>query len=147
MISLYRRGRWRIIPGNGKSIGNYVYVEDVARGHILAMERGKPGERYILGGENCDFLTFFKTVAGVTGRSYRMIKLPLSVMLAAAKCSEVISSVAGGTPFITTGHVRRYNHDWLISSEKAEKVLGYSITPLKEGIERTVQWLDQNSTH
>ena len=147
MISLYRRGRWRIIPGNGKSIGNYVFVDDVVRGHILAMERGKPGERYILGGENCDFLTFFKTLASVTGRSYGMIKLPLSVMLAAAKSSELISNVTGGNPFITAGHVRRYNHDWQMSSEKAVQSLGYTITPLRKGIERTVEWLDQTSNH
>ena len=52
IVRLYISGLWRIIPGDGKSIGNYVFIDDVVEGHILAARFGRKGERYILGGEN-----------------------------------------------------------------------------------------------
>jgi len=58
--------RWRIIPGSGKNIGNYVYIDDVVKGHILAIEKGLPGEKYILGGENVSYSGFFKTLKKVS---------------------------------------------------------------------------------
>lgn len=145
MLKLYSRGRWRFLPGDGRSTGNYVYVNDVVNGHILAMENGLPGERYILGGENADFITLFESVATVTGRRYSMVRLPLSLMLTTARISEIISSLSGNPPFITRGLVKRYNHNWELSSDKAVKEIGYTITPLSLGVAETLKWLGGDS--
>jgi nucleoside-diphosphate-sugar epimerase len=59
MIRDYIKGKWHIIPGNGQSVGNYVYIDDVVEGHILAMEKGRTGERYLLGGSDLSFNEFF----------------------------------------------------------------------------------------
>jgi nucleoside-diphosphate-sugar epimerase len=62
MIKKYIAGSWRFIPGDGKRMGNYVYVEDVVSGHLLAMEKGTPGERYVLGGEDISYNQLFDFV-------------------------------------------------------------------------------------
>ena len=72
MIKQYMEGKWRFIPGNGKSSGNYVHVEDVVSGHLLAMEKGKAGERYVLGGENITYLQFFDYVRKASGVRKRL---------------------------------------------------------------------------
>ena len=66
IIKRYIEGKWRFIPGNGKSLGNYVYLDDVVEGHLLAMEKGRVGERYILGGENTTFEELFSIIKQVT---------------------------------------------------------------------------------
>jgi len=70
MIEKYIRGKWRIIPGDGSSIGNYVYVDDAVNCHQLAMARGRAGERYIAGGENLTFNELF-----VQGKLTEFVKL------------------------------------------------------------------------
>ncbi|MFN8240826.1 MAG: SDR family oxidoreductase [Bacteroidales bacterium] len=145
MILLYIKGRWRIIPGNGKSIGNYVYIDDVVSGHMLAMQKGKCGERYILGGENADFNEFFRIVSEISGRKQVMFRLPLPVMLAAAGTMEFISALTRTAPFVTRGLVRRYNHNWESSSGKAIRELGYSPRSLREGVASTISWLKDNN--
>jgi len=81
IIDLFRRGRWHIIPGNGKSYGNYVYVDDVAEGMILAMAKGQRGERYILGGDNLTYLDLFEALRQATGKRPWLVPLPLPLML------------------------------------------------------------------
>ena len=68
MIRLYTSGKWRFLPGNGESIGNYVYIDDVVAGHIRVMENGKSGERYLLGGENISYNAFFALLGELTGK-------------------------------------------------------------------------------
>jgi nucleoside-diphosphate-sugar epimerase len=142
LIKQYNSGQWHIIPGNGKSIGNYVFVGDVVAGHILAMQKGRTGERYILGGENISFDDLFRTISELCGKKNFMIHLPLPLMIAASKASMFVTRITGLPPFITPGLVRKYNYTWTTSSEKAEKELGYKITPLKDGITKTLQWLN-----
>ena len=144
MIKSFQKGKWRIIPGNGESIGNYVFIDDVVQGHILAMEKGKSGERYILGGENADYMQFFESLKTVTGQHHNMFKLPLSLMLGVSYFAMFLNKIFGIKPFITPALVRKFNYNWDISSEKAVKELGYAITPLKEGMRLTLEWLFGN---
>jgi NAD+-dependent farnesol dehydrogenase len=141
MIHSYAKGKWRLIPGNGKSIGNYVFVASVVQGHILAMEKGKTGERYLLGGDNVSYLDFFKTLKKLTGRSHMMVKVPLPVMLAMAYSAMFINKVLGVKPFITPALVRKFNYDWEISSEKAVKELGFPIVSIEQGMQKTLDWI------
>ena len=145
MIKRYMEGRWRIIPGNGRSIGNYVYIDDVVEGHILAMERGKAGERYILGGENADYLAFFGTLSEVSERKYKMFHLPLSVMMAAAYAMLFVAGVTGKSPMIIPALVRKFHHNFPLNIMKARSELGYLPVSLNEGISKTIEWLKNES--
>ena len=141
MIRGYAAGSWRLIPGDGHSIGNYVFVDDVVQGHLLAMENGRPGERYILGGENYSFNSFFDLLAELTGRRHFMVHLPIPLMLAFAKTQQFLADTLGRRPLITPPFVRKYLRHWPLSSQKAETELGYRITSLESGMQRTLEWL------
>jgi len=141
IIKLYIEGKFRFLPGNGKSIGNYVFVDDVVNGHILALEKGVSGEKYILGGENVSYVDFFKVLSEISGKGYILFKFPLYFMLFISFFMLIIAKGFGVKPLITPGWVRKYNYNWILSSNKASKKLGYKITPLRTGIERTLDFL------
>jgi farnesol dehydrogenase len=143
MILSFNKGKWRIIPGDGKKVGNYVYIDDVVHGHILAAQHGKAGERYILGGDNITFQEFFEILQKVCDRQHRMYHLPLPVMKAAALLMESQAAITGIPPLITAAFVKKYLNHWSLSSDKAKNELGYSITPFAEGVERTLEWAKQ----
>jgi nucleoside-diphosphate-sugar epimerase len=141
MIKSFAEGKWRIIPGNGKSIGNYVFINDIVDGHLLAMEKGKSGERYILGGSNISYLEFFKILKEQTGQKHLMIKLPLFIMLTVANAMILITKVFGVKPLITPALVKKFNYNWIVSSEKALNELGYKPVSFAEGAKKTLEWL------
>ena len=141
LIKMYITGTWHIIPGNGKSIGNYVFIDDVVKGHMLAMKNGTPGERYLLGGENSSFLNFFNLLKQLSGKEYWLFKFPLPLMLLLSHVFLIWAKTTGRQPIITPPFVRKYNKNWLLSSDKAKKELCYTITPLREGITKTLNWL------
>ncbi|MBP6872467.1 MAG: SDR family oxidoreductase [Bacteroidales bacterium] len=140
MMIGYKSGKWRIIPGDGSKIGNYVYIDDVVRGHILAAEKGRAGERYILGGENVTFDDFFGILANVSGNRRKMVHLPVPVMAGVARAMQWQARFTGIPPLITEDFVLKYLNDWCLSSAKAEQELGYHITPLAQGVRKTLEW-------
>lgn len=145
MIKLYVEGKFRFIPGNGKSVGNYVFVDDVVEGHILAMKKGRAGERYLIGGENASYNVFFKKLAKVSGKKYFMFKLPLSGLLFIAYIMILFSKLFNKQPLIAPNWVRKYLYNWEITCEKAIKELGYQFTSLEEGFKKTIDWLEKNN--
>jgi nucleoside-diphosphate-sugar epimerase len=142
MIQLYIKGRWRIIPGSGKNIGNYVYIDDVVKGHMLAMEKGLAGEKYILGGENISYSGFFKTLKKVSQKDSALFKLPLSIMLFLSFLMKCLAEWFNIYPLITPKMVKKLTCDWVVSSDKAVRELGYSPLSLEKGIKKTVDWLN-----
>ena len=141
LVKQYIEGKWKFMPGNGMSTGNYVYVEDVINGHKLAMQTGRAGERYLLGGEDATYHELFDTIADIGGQKHKLYKMPLGVMLTFGKVQLFMAENFGRQPMITPGWVRKYLYEWRVSSEKAQKELGYQVTPLKQGIQETVNWL------
>lgn len=139
MIVQYINGKWRFLPGSGKKSGNYAFLDDVVQGHILAMEHGKHGERYVLGGENLTYLELFQRAGKVAGCDYRLFRMPLPVMLSAAWLMKLWAELTGKAPMITPGWVRKYSHNWSVSSEKAIRMLGYTITPYEEGVRKIIK--------
>ncbi|MFN6946442.1 MAG: SDR family NAD(P)-dependent oxidoreductase [Cytophagaceae bacterium] len=137
LIKLYKSGKWRIIPGNGKRIGNYVYVEDVVKGHILALKKAPNGSQYLLGGENASYSHLFKTIAEETGIKRTLIKMPVFVMLLASAIMVWWAKLRKKNPLITPKWVKKYLFNWEVSSQKAIDELGYTITSLSEGILQT----------
>ena len=141
MIARYVAGKWRALPGDGRRSGNYVFVDDVIEGHLAAMARGRPGEAYILGGENATYRQFFATLAEVSGARHRLFGVPVPLLLGFARIEQYRADRYGRKPLITPSWVRRYSHHWANSSAKAETELGYAPRMLTKGLAETVAWL------
>jgi len=141
MIKQYMEGNWRLLPGDGHSLGNYVHVEDVVSGHLLAMQKGLTGERYVLGGENISYIQLFQYTRNASGVKHRLFKVPLWLMMALAGLMQGISAITGRPPLIVPNLVRKFSHDWIVSSQKAIRELGYEARKAEEGIKQTVQWI------
>jgi short-subunit dehydrogenase len=146
LVNLYINKGWRWLPGDGNGIGNYVFVDDVVDGHLKALDKGRSGQSYLLGGENASYKTFFQTLAKVSGVRKRMIKAPINVLLFISNCMMGYTKITGNPPLITPKWVKKYLYHWAVSSQKAEKELGYTITPLESGLKQTVEWLSQSNT-
>ncbi len=143
MVKMYLEGKFRLLPGDGNSIGNYVFIDDVVEGHLAAMKQGKAGERYILGGSNASFNSFFLTLSDLSGKEVRMLKVPLPVMKVAAHFMEMRANLTGKPPVLTPPWVKRFHYDWELSIEKAKRELGYEPLPLEHGLAKTVNWLEK----
>lgn len=141
IVNKYINGRWKGIPGDGTKYGNYVYLDDVVEGHILAMEKGRNGERYVLGGDDVSWDEFFDTVKEIAGVSYRLWHLPVPVSMGIGKSLVFWHKLTGKLPRITPNVVSKYLYDWKFSSKKAKEELGFSITPFKEGMKKTLKSL------
>ncbi len=141
MLDQYDRGKFPVLLNRGVNKGNYVFVDDLVQGHILAMERGTIGERYILGGENASLKELFQLVDEITGRRHIQINLSPSLAMTYGYLNKFFAETFGIYPQITPGWVKTFLYDWVYTSAKAERELGYTITPLKEGIRTTIEWL------
>ena len=131
IVANYLRGR---LPAIVDSYTNVVDVEDVARGHLLAAAKGRPGERYILGGENLRWSEVIERVAKISGLRHPLIVLPPQVALAADALKRL------GAPFGTLEGIRLMAPNWRYSSAKARKELGYSPRSAAETLRHTVEW-------
>lgn len=138
MIRKVAEGKRCLVPGDGMSIGNYVYVEDVAHGLWLAMERGISGEGYILAGENLSFNQLFRLVGEVSGSSQSPRRIPAWLLKTVAPIEEWRARLFHSRPLVTRHGVKKYLADCLVSHQKASQSLGYAPTPIKTAIERTL---------
>jgi len=123
---------------------NFVAVEDVARGHLLAAERGKVGERYLLGGKNMTLKELLDALAKFTGLVAPARQIPHSVALVAAYADAAFSRVAGREPRIPVEGVRIARHKMFVNDAKARKELGYESTSVEAALERAVRWYAEN---
>jgi farnesol dehydrogenase len=136
MVSDHLRGRLPGIVGAGRT-WSYAWVADVARGHVAALERGRPGGRYRLGGENHPQMRVFELVRDLTGRALPR-RLPAWLARSVGAFEELKANVTGRPPLLTVGTVKVLTKDWAMDSRLAVDELGYSITPLEDGIARVV---------
>ena len=143
LLEKYWQRKWRIMPGDGKRIGNYVYIDDVVEGHLAAMKKGKVGERYILGGENVSYQELFDLFGEITEKKLTLFKMPIALMMTFARFQMLKTKITGKPPLITPNFVKKYLYDWKVDTQKAQKELGIKITPLKVGLEKTLEWLKQ----
>lgn len=141
LVRKYVTGEWHLIPGNGKALGCFSYIDDVVDGHILAMEHGVRGEKYILGGDNIDLNTFFSTLRRISQRNYILVKIPLTLIVLYAWQEELAARYLGRAPAVTRQWVRKYDQDAALSSAKAIRELNYRITPFETGLAHTLEWL------
>ena len=129
------------IPSDGKSIGNYAYIDDIIDGHILAMKKARSGERYILGGENITYIDLIKLVDSESGKKSMIVRIPSAAMFTISWISLIITKITGIKPIITPGFIRKCLADWKVSSDKAKNELGYNPVSIEEGIRNTISWL------
>jgi dihydroflavonol-4-reductase len=133
---LVRRFLRRQIPAYVDGTLNVVGVEDVARGHLLADERGTPGQRYILGNRNFTLDRLFNDLARLSGVEPPPVKLPVQVALAMARTGSWLPS--GWLP--TPAEIRAASLHWAFSSAKAKRELGWRTSPHEDCLEETIAW-------
>ncbi len=141
LVQLYLAGRWRVMPGAGGQIGNWAFVDDVVQGHLLAMAAGKAGERYVLGGENASLKDVFRLTSDISGKRSHLFRLPFPIAMTVALLEQLRATVSAHYPLITPGWTRSFYENWACSSAKAGRELGYRITPLRESLRMTIDWL------
>lgn len=144
MIDMYDKGQVPILLNRGVNIGNYVLVDDLVKGHILAMEKGKIGERYILGGENISLKGFYELVDAASGKKHFQMNLPPAIGMFYGSLEKKKAEWLGLYPQITPGWVETFLQDWAYTCAKAERELGYTITPLRDGVRMTYDWIMDN---
>jgi dihydroflavonol-4-reductase len=132
------------MPGYVDTGLNFVPVEDCARGHLLAAERGRIGERYILGGVNLTLKNVLDMLAGITGRSAPQWKFPHAVAYAAGCVDTAISRVLGREPRIPLEGVRMARHKMFVDASKAGRELGFAPGPIEAAVQRAVAWYESN---
>lgn len=119
---------------------SYAYIDDVADAHVRALEYGRPGEEYLLGGENAPQLRLFEVVRDLTGVPLPR-RLPFAVATAAARFEEVRARLTGRPPLLTCGTVEILRHDWSMDCRRSIEELRYRITPLESGLKAVVDSL------
>ncbi len=129
------------ILGNGKQVLNYVYIDDVVEGLVIAMLKGRVGERYILGGQNVSMSEFFQTLAVLSNRKNLKRHIPFWFAKTCGIGEEIWARLFYRYPFITRAIIENYRHHWAYSSKKAQQELGYNARPLKEGLKMTLEWI------
>ncbi len=119
---------------------SFAWIEDVAAAHAAALEKGRPGERYAVGGENARQMAAYEIVRGLTGKPLPR-RIPLVLAVAVALAEESRAALTGRPPRLTIGTVEILSRDWALDSRRAEEDLGYRVTPLRDGIRRVVDGL------
>src|SRR5580704_9782185 len=123
---------------------NVAPVEDIAAGHLLAAEKGRVGERYILGGRNMTLKQILDALSAITGRPAPRVRLPHALALAAGYADQWFSRLAGREPQIPVEGVKMSRHRMFVESDKAERELGYKPTPVEAALERAVRWYEKD---
>jgi dihydroflavonol-4-reductase len=119
---------------------NLVAVEDAATGHLLAAEKGRVGERYLLGCQNMTLKQILDALAVITGRPAPRMRLPHFVALAAGYADEFFARLTGREPQIPVDGVKMSRHRMFVESDKAQRELGFRPGAVEPALERAVRW-------
>jgi dihydroflavonol-4-reductase len=123
---------------------NFVAVEDVAKGHWLAAELGKAGERYILGDRNLTLKQLLEILSSLSGRSMPRLRLPHAVPFLASLADSLAARLLGRPPRIPLEGVRLARHKMFVDSTKARRELGFQPGPLEAALDRSIRWYSEN---
>jgi dihydroflavonol-4-reductase len=124
---------------------NLVDVKECAHGHIAALEKGRSGERYILGGENLTLKQILDKLAAITGLPSPTIRVPYIVALATGVVDEIVTGrILGREPRATIDAVRMGRKKMFITSAKSERELGWQVVPVDDALRRAADWFREN---
>jgi dihydroflavonol-4-reductase len=121
---------------------NFIPVEDVARGAILAAERGAPGGRYILGGKNITMGKFLALLSDVSGHSMPSRRIPYWLAELSARAMELAANLTGREPKASLEGVRLARHPSFVDTSYAARELGFAAGSLKDALRRQIAWLE-----
>jgi dihydroflavonol-4-reductase len=125
---------------------NLVDVTECANGHVAALEKGRTGERYILGGENLTLKQILDKLAAITGLPSPTIRVPYAVALATGVVDQILTGyIRNREPRATIDAVRMGRKKMFVSSSKAERDLGWKIVPVDDALRRAVDWFKANN--
>jgi dihydroflavonol-4-reductase len=119
---------------------NLAHVDDVAAGHLLALDHGKTGESYILGGQDVAFRDMVGEIARLAGRKAPTIALPRGPLFPIAYLAEAIAQVTGKEPFITADALKMAKYHMFFSSAKAQRELGYRARSWRDAVKDAFDW-------
>ncbi len=119
---------------------NIVHVDDVAEGHLLALDKGTVGERYILGGDNLSLADILRHIAGRAGRRPPLVRLPRLPLFPLAAVAELYGRLSGHEPMLTIDGLKMAGHRMWFSSAKAERHLGYRHRSAGEALDDAIAW-------
>jgi dihydroflavonol-4-reductase len=119
---------------------NLVHVDDVAEGHLLALDKGAIGERYILGGQDATLAQMLAVIARMSNRRPPRVSLPRAPLYPLAYAAEAFARLSGSEPFLTVDALRMSEHHMFFSSAKAERELGFRARPYADAIADALAW-------
>ena len=140
-LLLHAKGKLPGMLGPGDRRMSLAYVDDVARGFLTALERAPSGLEYILGGDNRTLTDLFNIFEKETGIAPPKLRIPYWAGRLVGRLQRLRADLTGKEPELTDEVVRIYAHEWAYASAKATRDLAYTITPLEQGIAKTVAWL------
>ena len=123
---------------------NLVHVDDVAHGHLLALDKGRIGENYILGGADVALKDMLGDIAFLSGRRAPTIRLPRAPLYPLAWGAQALARVTGREPFLTVDALHMSRYRMFFSSEKAKRELGFVARPHREGLKDALAWFREN---
>jgi len=139
-------GRIIVETANGKMPAyvdsglNLVHVDDVAAGHLAALDKGRIGERYVLGGQDVTLAEMLRAIAAIVGRPAPKMAIPRAPLFPLAWANEQLARASGREPFLTLDSLRMAKHRMFYSSAKAVRELGYRARPYQEGLVEAIDW-------
>ena len=119
---------------------NLVHVDDVAQGHLAALDRGKIGERYILGGQNVQLSEMLTVIANLIGRRPPRVRLTRSAIVPLALAAETVARFTGREPFVTMDALRMSRYRMFFTAAKAERDLGFTARPFTDALTDAIRW-------
>jgi nucleoside-diphosphate-sugar epimerase len=138
MIDQYLAGKFPGLLGYGEQRWSFAFIADVVKAHLTALKNGKPGEEYVLGGDNRSLNDFFRVMADCTHVCTRIRHIPFAAGKLLGMAELLRARVSGHSPQLTPGVVEIFKHDWVYSSAKAIRELDYCVAPLEEGLRLTL---------
>ncbi len=143
MLADRMNGRLPGIVGLGDRLWSYAFVEDVAQAHVTALEKGRAGQRYLLGGDNATLTEVFAAASKQAGRDLTPRRLPYGLSRMVGRGMWWWAEMTGKPPDLTHQAVGIFQNHWAYRSGKAQAELDYRVRPMEEGIAATVDWLIQ----
>jgi nucleoside-diphosphate-sugar epimerase len=141
MIDQYLAGKFPGVLGAGKQRWSFSFNADVVAAHLTALEKGNVGEEYVLGGDNRSLNDFFRLLGDISGVCRPVRHMPFVAGKTVGAFDVLRARLFRHRPPLTPGVVEIFKHDWVYSSGKAVRELGYRVTALEEGLKKTIDSL------
>lgn len=147
VVSIMLKYLARKLPGllgDGNNRWCYSFIDDVVKGHLLVAEKAAPGSEYILGGENASQNDLIKLMHELSGVKPPRLHLPYWAASMAGGWELLLANLFGRQPDNPPNVIEIYKHEWAYASQKAVDELGYNMTPLREGLIKTLEWMKRD---